>query len=197
MPSSTPRPQVPAHTPLIDPSRVPVAPSMRLSVGHVLDGKYRLDGLIGEGGMGAVHRATQLAVNRPVAVKVLKQVTGLASDQLSERFKREAIATSRLKHPNTVQLIDFGESDGVLYLVLELLDGEPLSTLIEREAPLSLDRVAAIGKQISKSLAEAHELGIVHRDLKPDNVFICQYAGDKDVPKVMDFGIARVMTSDV
>ena len=197
MASSTPRPAAPAHTPLIDPSRVPVAPSMRLSVGHVLDGKYRLDGLIGEGGMGAVHRATQLAVNRPVAVKVLKQVTGLASDQLSERFKREAIATSRLKHPNTVQLIDFGESDGVLYLVLELLDGEPLSTLIEREAPLSLDRVAAIGKQIAKSLAEAHVLGIVHRDLKPDNVFICQYAGDKDVPKVMDFGIARVMTSDV
>lgn len=194
---STPRPPVPVHTPLIDPSRVPVAPSMRLQAGHVLDGKYRLDGLIGEGGMGAVHRATQLAVNRPVAVKVLKQVTGLASDQLSERFKREAIATSRLKHPNTVQLIDFGESEGVLYLVLELLDGEPLSTLIEREAPLALDRVAAIGKQIAKSLAEAHELGIVHRDLKPDNVFICEYAGDKDVPKVMDFGIARVMTSDV
>ena len=182
---------------VIDPSKVPVAPALRLAAGHVLDGKYRLDGLIGEGGMGAVHRATQLAVNRPVAVKVLKHVPGLSTDQLSERFKREAMATSRLRHPNTVQVIDFGEADGILYLVLELLDGEPLSSLIQREAPLAPERVAAIGKQIAKSLAEAHELGIVHRDLKPDNVFICQYAGDRDVPKVMDFGIARVMTADV
>jgi serine/threonine protein kinase len=197
-------PQVPlatpalgAKTPFIDPSKVPVSPALRLAAGHVFDGKYRLDGLIGEGGMGAVHRGTQLAINRPVAIKVLKHVPGLPSDQLSERFKREAIATSRLKHPNTVQLIDFGESEGILYLVLELLDGEPLSNLIERAAPLPPGRVAGIGKQIAKSLAEAHELGIVHRDLKPDNVFICQYAGDTDVPKVMDFGIARVMTADV
>lgn len=195
MPLKTPA--LGANTPFIDPSKVPLAPASRLTAGHVFDGKYRLDGLIGEGGMGVVHRATQLAVNRPVAIKVLKHVPGLPSDQLSQRFKREAIATSRLKHPNTVQVIDYGESDGILYLVLELLDGEPLSTLIEREAPLSPERVAAIGKQVAKSLAEAHELGIVHRDLKPDNIFICQYAGDSDVPKVMDFGIARVMTADV
>lgn len=183
---------------MIDPSRVPVEAAMSLVAGEVLDGKYRLDGFIGEGGMGTVHRATQLAVNRPVAVKVLKAVPGLAGEQLSARFKREALATSRLKHPNTVQLIDFGEtSRGILYLVLELLDGETLADLIARAAPLPPERVAAIGKQVAKSLAEAHEHGIVHRDLKPDNVFICQYAGDPDVVKVMDFGIARLMETDV
>jgi serine/threonine-protein kinase len=175
----------------------PVATSA-LRVGDVIDGKYRLDGLIGEGGMGSVHRATQLAVNRPVAVKVLKQIPGVENDQLSQRFKREALATSRLRHPNTVQVIDFGETPaGMLYLVLELLEGAPLSHVVAREAPLPLERIANIGKQIAKSLAEAHELGIVHRDLKPDNVFICQYHGDNDVTKVMDFGIARLMTADV
>lgn len=164
----------------------------------MIDGKYRLDALIGEGGMGLVFRATQLAVNRPVAVKLLKQIPGLDEEQLSQRFKREALATSRLRHPNTVQVIDFGETaDGVLYLVLELLEGAPLSHVIARQGPMAPGRAAAIGRQIAKSLAEAHELGIVHRDLKPDNVFLCQYHGDTDVPKVMDFGIARVMTTDV
>ena len=184
-------------TPAAAPSPGPVATSA-LRVGDVIDGKYRLDGLIGEGGMGSVHRATQLAVNRPVAVKVLKQIPGVENDQLSQRFKREALATSRLRHPNTVQVIDFGETPaGMLYLVLELLEGAPLSHVVAREAPLPLERIANIGKQIAKSLAEAHELGIVHRDLKPDNVFICQYHGDNDVTKVMDFGIARLMTADV
>jgi len=166
-------------------------------VGQVIAGKYRIEKLIGVGGMGAVYRATQLAVERPVALKVLRQVAGVSEHQLTERFKREAHATSRLHHPNTVQVIDFGEENGLLYLVLELLEGAPLLRVIQREAPLAPERVATIGKQIAKSLAEAHEQGIVHRDLKPDNVFICNYHGDPDFTKVMDFGIARIVTTDV
>jgi serine/threonine-protein kinase len=178
------------------PSRPPAPESARDPlIGAVLADKYHLDKLIGVGGMGAVYRATQLAVSRPVAVKVLRPVAGVSEHQLVERFRREAVATSRLRHPNTVQVIDFGETQGVLFMVLELLEGVPLARLIGREAPLAPERVAAIGKQIAKSLAEAHQLGIVHRDLKPDNVFICNYHGDPDFTKVMDFGIARLVTA--
>ncbi len=166
-------------------------------LGRVVAGKYRVEALIGVGGRGAVNRATQLAVQRPVALKVLRAVAGVSEQQLADRFRREAMATSQLHHPNTVQVIDFGEDDGVLYMVLELLEGAPLSRVIQREAPLPPERAAAIGKQIAKALAEAHAHGIVHRDLKPDNVFICAWRGDPDFVKVMDFGIARIMTADV
>jgi len=176
----------------------PTAPDTRDPlVGQVIAGKYRIEQLIGVGGMGAVYKATQLAVNRQVALKVLQSVPGVSEHQLVERFKREAHATSRLHHPNTVQVIDFGDERGLLYMVLELLEGATLSRVIQREAPLAPERVAAIGKQIAKSLAEAHEQGIVHRDLKPDNVFLCNYHGDPDFTKVMDFGIARIATADV
>jgi len=167
-------------------------------IGTTIADKYRIDRLLGAGGMGAVYVATQLAVNRPVAVKVLRQIAGVSETQLVERFKREALATSKLRHPNTVSVIDFGQTaHGMLYLVLELLQGVTLTRLIRGEGPLAPERVAAIGKQIAKSLAEAHALGIVHRDLKPDNVFVCDYHGDRDFTKVMDFGIARLLTTDV
>ncbi|MCC6620978.1 MAG: serine/threonine protein kinase [Deltaproteobacteria bacterium] len=167
-------------------------------IGATVADKYRVDRLLGAGGMGAVYVATQLAVNRPVAIKVLRQMPGVSESQLVERFKREALATSKLRHPNTVSVIDFGQTpQGMLYLVLELLQGVTLTRLIRSEGPLAPERVAAIGKQIAKSLAEAHTHGIVHRDLKPDNVFICDYHGDPDFTKVMDFGIARLMTADV
>jgi len=170
-------------------------------LGATLAGKYKIERLLGQGGMGSVYVATQLAVNRPVAVKVLRPVPGVSEAQLVERFKREALATSTLHHPNTVQVIDFGQHDHapghhMLYLVLELLKGGTLTRLLKAEAPLAPERVAAIGKQIAKSLAEAHDLGIVHRDLKPDNVFICDYDHDPDFVKVMDFGIARLLTTD-
>ncbi len=179
----------------------PFAPASESSadplIGRVLLGKYRIDAVLGAGGMGAVYRATQLAVARLVAVKVLRQVEGVSDEQLGLRFQREALATSRLKHPNTVQVFDFGQTeDHILFMVLELLEGAPLSEVISSEAPLPPARVSNIGRQISKSLAEAHELGIVHRDLKPDNVFLCQIGRDSDVVKVMDFGIARLTTMD-
>ncbi len=164
----------------------------------VIDGKYRIEELIGQGGMGSVYRGTQVAVNRPVAVKVLRNDARLhEDDDLVGRFKREAHATSRLRHPNTVSVIDFGETDsGLLYLVLELLEGAQLSEVIYRESPLMPSRCAAIGRQIAKSLSEAHQAQIIHRDLKPDNIFLCDFAGDPDFVKVMDFGIARLITDD-
>jgi len=177
--------------------RSPEADALDPLLGAVIAGKYRIEKLLGVGGMGAVYMAVQLAVSRRVALKVLRSLPGVSERQLTERFKREAHATSRLHHPNTVQVIDFGEDGGLLYLVLELLEGATLSRVISRSAPLAPERVASIGKQIAKSLAEAHEQGIVHRDLKPDNVFICNYLGDPDFAKVMDFGIARLLTTDV
>jgi len=167
-------------------------------IGKVIGGHYRVDARIGEGGMGTVYRATQLVMKRQVALKVLRaQVPKEEKVQLVQRFRREALATSKLRHPNTVSVYDFGEtSDGMLYMVLELLEGEILTDVLRSSAPLPVERVAYIGKQIAKSLAEAHEVGIVHRDLKPDNVFICNYHGDPDFTKVMDFGIARLLTGD-
>ncbi|PIE20992.1 MAG: hypothetical protein CSA66_00225 [Proteobacteria bacterium] len=167
-------------------------------IGRVIGGQYRVDDKIGEGGMGAVYRATQLAVSRSVAIKVLRaHVPEIDKAALVHRFRREAMSTSKLRHPNTVSVYDFGETeDGTLYMVLELLDGVTLTELVERHAPLPPERVAYIGKQIAKSLAEAHECGIVHRDLKPDNIFICDYHGDADFTKVMDFGIARLLSGD-
>jgi len=171
-------------------------------IGVVVKGQYRIEELLGLGGMGAVYRATQLAVDRPVALKVLRHMgapavhPGMHGDpQLVERFRREAMATSRLRHPNTVQVIDFGQTDEeMLFMVLELLEGSPLSSVIAHDGPMPPTRVASIAKQIAKSLAEAHALGIVHRDLKPDNIFICDYHGESDYVKVMDFGIARVLS---
>ena len=169
-------------------------------VGRDFVGKYRIRNKLGEGGFGTVYRAIQLAVGREVAVKVLRPdraTDDRLRDTLVKRFQREAIAMSKLGHPNTVQLIDFGTTeDEILFLVLELLDGFELSQIVATQAPMRPSRVAHVCRQICMSLAEAHGSGIIHRDLKPGNVFLCHVAGDNDFVKVMDFGIARVITAD-
>ena len=169
-------------------------------VGQVFKDAYLINSKIGEGGFGAVYSATQLAVDRPVAVKVLRPDRAKdprVRDLLVKRFRREAVATSRLAHPNTVRLFDFGETkEGELFLALELLKGRELCDAIEDEAPMELIRVARISQQICMSLAEAHAQGIIHRDLKPANIFLCNVEGNDDFVKVMDFGIARVIEVD-
>lgn len=169
-------------------------------VGRDFAGKYRIRSKLGEGGFGTVYRAIQLAVGREVAVKVLRPdraTDDRLRDTLIKRFQREAMAMSKLGHPNTVQLIDFGTTeDEILFLVLELLDGFELSQIVATQAPMSPLRVAHICRQICMSLSEAHGTGIIHRDLKPGNVFLCHVAGDDDYVKVMDFGIARVIEAD-
>ncbi len=169
-------------------------------VGRDFAGKYRIRNKLGEGGFGTVYRAIQLTVGREVAVKVLRPDRA-QDDRLREtlvkRFQREAVAMSKLGHPNTVQLIDFGTTeDGILFLVLELLSGYELSQVVATQAPLLPSRVAHICRQICLSLSEAHASGIIHRDLKPGNVFLCHVEGDDDYVKVMDFGIARVVTAE-
>ena len=162
-------------------------------VGHVFNGRYRVDAVIGIGGMGTVYRATQIAVDRPVALKVLLPLHA-ARTALVARFKREARAAGRLQHPNTIRLYDFGESeDGRLYMVSELLEGETLATRLARLGALTAVAAMDVASQVLRSLAEAHYLGIVHRDIKPDNLFIVPHDGGELV-KVLDFGMVKLVT---
>ena len=147
-------------------------------IGEVLDGRFRITGRVGAGGMGTVYQGVQLNIDRPVAIKLLH--TQAAQDpQAVARFKREAQIVSKLRHPNTLKLIDFGQrEDGTHYLVTELLEGRPLNAVIT-EGRLGERRTLHLMREICLSLEEAHAAGIVHRDLKPHNVFLEQ-VGDHE-----------------
>jgi serine/threonine-protein kinase len=156
-------------------------------------GSYRLITRVGTGGMGEVWLARQMPLDRPVALKVLKRRM-LEDAGAIRRFKREARAASRLQHPNTIRVYDFGAStDGVFYLAMELLDGLDLEALVVRTGPLPPARVVHLARQACASLAEAHGVGIVHCDVKPANVFVARVVGELDFVKVLDFGLARVL----
>jgi serine/threonine protein kinase len=150
---------------------------------------------IGVGGMGSVYRAVQRSVGRYVAVKMLlpehaSNASGLA------RFVREANVIARLTHPNIVQLIDFGrDTQGNLLLVMELLEGEPLRTLLRREGRLPPERAVVIAAQCLQALRTAHAAGVIHRDLKPENIFV-HHTDDGDHVKVLDFGVAKLTEAD-
>jgi serine/threonine-protein kinase len=150
---------------------------------------------IGVGGMGSVYRAVQRSVGRYVAVKMLlpehaSNASGLA------RFVREANVIARLTHPNIVQLIDFGrDTQGNLLLVMELLEGEPLRTLLRREGRLPPERAAVIAAQCLQALRAAHAAGVIHRDLKPENIFV-HHTDDGDHVKVLDFGVAKITEAE-
>jgi serine/threonine-protein kinase len=160
-------------------------------IGKELDGRYRLEGVLGHGGMGVVFAATQTAVGRRVAVKTL--YTSSAMKPLAfERFRREAEVAARLKHPNIVTIFDFGRTaDGFCYLAMELLEGESLRQHVRRVGPLSLRRAVAIIEQVGLGLAHAHKHGVVHRDVKPHNVMLTSVDGAEYV-KVLDFGLVKV-----
>ena len=163
-------------------------------VGRSLDGKYVIEKLLGRGSMGAVYRARQTALDRTVAVKVMSAALARDGD-FAERFHREAKAASRLAHPNSVGVTDFGEAaDGLLYLVMEYVDGKNLDLVIQEEFPLGERRIANILGQVLSAVASAHDLGIVHRDLKPENILVLPSIDDEGLPadivKVCDFGIA-------
>ncbi len=162
-------------------------------LGTTLDGKYRLDRIIGEGGMGVVYEAMQVRLERPVAVKFLHPQYSQGGE-IVQRFVREARATSRLSHPNVVQVfdVDVAPEDGSVYMVLELLSGDSLATYLERKRALDPAEVLAIVGPVCDALQCAHDAGIVHRDMKPDNVFLSRGPGGRIVPKVLDFGIAKL-----
>ena len=162
-------------------------------VGQVFEERYRIDDVLGKGGFGAVYRAEQLAVGRTVAIKLLH---AHHADDLKEttRFQREARAIAALRHPNIVQVHDFGQTqDGFLYLVMEHLEGRTFQDIVRDEAPIEPDRLIDYLIQALDGLAEAHSRGIIHRDLKPENVFCATIGRRSDVIKLLDFGIAKII----
>jgi serine/threonine-protein kinase len=159
-------------------------------------GSYRLVTRIGSGGMGDVWLARQKGLNRPVALKILREST-LRDPGALRRFRREAEVVSTLQHPNTIRVFDFGGSDdGVFYYAMELLDGLDLEEIIDRTGPMPPARAIHLARQICGSLAEAHDRGIVHCDLKPANLFVTKVGDDHDFAKVLDFGLVRVLAGD-
>ena len=164
-------------------------------VGEVLDEKYRLEHLLGKGGMGAVYLATHLGTERYVALKLISPQF-MRNNEFVERFKREARAAGRLRHPNVVDVTDFGFANvtagKVAYLVMEYLDGCTLGDVLAEEKRLPLEWVADILEQVCSAVHEAHQQGIIHRDLKPDNIWLEPNRLGSYRVKVLDFGIAKV-----
>ncbi len=163
-------------------------------LGKELDGRYQIIEKLGEGGMGAVYRASQLGLGREVAIKVVS--SHLVSDpDVVKRFLREAKLASRLTHPNAVAVLDFNQTeDGLFYLVMELVAGRTLDKAIEEEKIFKPARLVRIGAQVCDALEGAHSLSIVHRDLKPSNIMLL--ASGRDLVKVLDFGLAKSVAPD-
>lgn len=164
-------------------------------VGEVLEGKYKINKQLGQGGMGAVYSATHLGTDRPVALKVIiPQHTG--NLEFVERFKREAKATGRLIHPNIVNVTDFGfttvSNEEIAYLVMEYLDGHTLGELLENNNKLPLSFITDIVEQTSLAIDAAHKQGIIHRDLKPENIWLQPNGRGSYNVKVLDFGLAKI-----
>ena len=167
-----------------------------LPEGTLIGERFVIEGPLGQGGMGAVYRARQKIVNRPVALKILKP-DAAAKPGAVDRFLAEAQAVSQLKNPHTVTLFDVGHTDGnQLYYAMERIEGEPLSIVIAR-GPLPWRRALTIASQIAESLGEAHGRGIYHRDIKPDNVLLEAGHVEDDFVKVVDFGIAKLQDESV
>jgi serine/threonine-protein kinase len=171
----------------------------RFKTGDLIGGRYRLETALGAGGFGAVYRATQVSSgggawgatgSLVVALKLLHPDV-LAEEDGRERFRREALLAQRLVHPNVVRLHDFGETEGVPFIAFEILHGKSLDVVLRQERALAHPRVLRITLQVLKALMAAHAAGIVHRDIKPANVFLCDFQGEPDFVKVLDFGIAK------
>src|SRR5438270_3401948 len=169
--------------------------SLEHYVGQTLDEKYRLERLLGQGGMGAVYLATHLGTERYVALKLIAPQF-MRNAEFVERFKREARAAGRLRHPNVVDVTDFGfaraGNESVAYLVMEYLDGCTLSDVLAEESRLPLYWVVDILEQVCSAVHEAHQQGILHRDLKPDNIWLEPNGLGGYRIKVLDFGIAKL-----
>lgn len=164
-------------------------------IGRTLDGRYLLEERVGRGGMGSVYRARHVLMDRAVAIKMLRPDLS-ADPTASRRFTREAKSTFRFDHPNCVRVTDFGGTeDGLLYLVMEYLDGRTIGDEIHIDGPMSPSRVARVCRQVCDALACAHDMGFVHRDLKPDNVMLIKRGSDPDWVKVLDFGLAKICAS--
>jgi serine/threonine-protein kinase len=160
-------------------------------IGQVLDGRYKIESVLGEGGMGIVYKAVHTALRKPLAIKVLRPEVS-KKDEIVARFKQEAQSASQIGNQHIIDISDFGElRDGSTYFVMEFLNGQSLTKALEA-GRFSLERTVYVAKQLCKALGAAHEIGIVHRDMKPDNVQLIERGDDKNFVKVLDFGIAKV-----
>jgi len=160
-------------------------------IGRTLAGKYKIEKLIKTGGMGSVYRGKHVLMDKTVAIKVLRPALA-GDDTVVARFSREAKAASKISHPHAVSVTDFGEAEnGVVFLVMEYLDGRTLKEVIVSEGRLSLDRTVNIVRQVAGALDAAHAQGVIHRDLKSENIMLVQHDGD-EWAKVLDFGIAKI-----
>ncbi len=164
-------------------------------IGSVVAAKYRLEKLIGRGGMGSVYLATHVGVGRTFAVKLL-QLESAEGEGGRERFLREARVAAAVGHPGIVDVFDVGETeDGIPYMVMELLEGESLADRL-RKGRLPVASALEIASEVLAALGAAHEKGIVHRDIKPQNIFLKKLANGISQARVLDFGIAKVMNSE-
>ncbi len=161
--------------------------------GTIIAGRFQVESKLGEGGMGAVYRATNIATGRWVALKAMHPEYALKKEVV-RRFMREAKAATAIRHPNVIEILDVVEAEGgEPVMVMELLDGEPLDDLLTRMGPLPLGEVARIMTPVISAVGAAHGLGIIHRDLKPENIFLARGPDGGRLPKVLDFGIAKVL----
>ncbi|MFO0647604.1 MAG: serine/threonine-protein kinase [Polyangiales bacterium] len=165
-----------------------------VSAGMLLDGRYRIVKLLGAGGMGTVYEACNERIDRRVAVKFLQP--DLVRDRdLVARFLQEARTASLVRHPHIVELIDSGQAGDLVWLVMELLEGESLQSLLDREGPLSPEHARTLLDPVCAALSHVHARGVIHRDIKPDNVFLARVPGaDAPSPRLLDFGIARCLS---
>ncbi|MCC6877819.1 MAG: serine/threonine protein kinase, partial [Sandaracinaceae bacterium] len=195
-PSPPPASSPPASSPAASSPAASSPAAADALLGRLLDDRYRVLGLLGEGGMGLVYDAKHEILGTPLAIKVLRKDAS-GDEEAVERLKREAQAASAIGHEHIVDVRDFGRlADGSVYVVMELLDGVDLYRVV-REGPLPIDRLRHIAIQICEALGAAHERGIVHRDLKPENVLLIARRGDPDFVKVLDFGIAKVQNASL
>src|SRR5438876_1046654 len=168
-------------------------------IGKTLGGHYRVEARIGSGAMGVVYRARHTLLDQEFAVKVLAEGVG-ADSEVRRRFLLEAKSLTFFTHKHAVQVRHCGEDDGLLYLAMDLVRGETLAALLERERPLPEARAAGIALQLLDALDEAHRAGIVHRDLKPGNIMVETARGERGVPedrvRVLDFGLARIVGAE-
>jgi serine/threonine-protein kinase len=161
-------------------------------VGHVIDGRYEVLSVLGEGGMGLVYKARHVVLNKPLALKVLRPEVS-KNEEIITRFRQEAQSASAIGNEHIIDISDFGTlADGATYFVMEYLEGKDLTKAIDTERPFTPGRAIHIARQIGQALGDAHDAGIVHRDLKPDNVILVTRGQRTDFVKVLDFGIAKV-----
>lgn len=161
-------------------------------IGRVIADRYHVLKVVGEGGMGRIYLAEHVRMNRQCALKVMRPNLVHDADSAA-RFGREASNAARIIHPNVAAVFDYGETEGLVYLVMEYVEGDPLGEILQKGGALAPQRAVEIAKQVTDALTAAHELGIVHRDLKPDNIIVTKAKSGREVAKVVDFGIAKAI----